>query len=279
MGKKKRSDAGVEEPNRSHLKLIIAAVVIVLVAVAAGSIIGTILLVGVDDDADVAASVPAFVADAPEIERSSVADLLSSKSFEEMTPEELDEVKAEVQRVFDDAEFRVTGPGLDGIDLVRRNGDTIISRQYATTDAPGGPTPLEVTTFYCASDDGVDTYKTRRTSAGTTNDYGRLERDEPPLERILEDTDWIDPRDLGTREIDGRTARGIIMIYVGDAARVPAEAWFDVENARVLKYFWYGPSRKPSYSSNWEFDWRVPPRIEPDPDLETPPCFETAYRD
>lgn len=262
------------------MRIVAAGVAALVVAVVAGSIIGTRFLVSADDDSDpIFEAVPTFIGEAPAVERSSVADLLTSKSFDDMSQDERDRVKTEVNRVFDDADFRVTGPALIALDMARRDGMLRAMRQYTVSDAPGGEAPAETTTFYCDGPDGsIDTYALAKTFAESVPSYNRIKAEAQPLERMLSDTDWSNAKDLGVEEIEGRQARGVEIEYVfSDVKQYTVRAWFDLENARVLKYVQYDDDGKESPTANYLFDWRQPPHIEPGPELSTPPCAAALY--
>jgi hypothetical protein len=282
VAKKKRGAPETVEDERPSLnvRLLVVGAIVVVIAVILGSIIGTVLLVGVDDDDPAAAAVPEFIADAPEIERSSVADLLESTSFEDMTLEQREAAFDEFDRVLANAEFRMHGLLHLGIDIVRLDGTTMILRQYGVTEAPGGDTPTEVTRFYCPGPDGtIDTYETIRTGVSAPiPSYNRIDDGDQPLERALSDVNLTEVTDLGVEEIDGRRARGVRFIYnFSETEPRATEAWFDIENGRVYSYQQFDAEGNPSVLTDYDFDWRVPPRIEPDPALAMPPCYDGIY--
>ena len=284
MGNKGRNRRDANEDDLSDeavsARFIIVGAVVLVVAVILGSIIGTVLLVGVDEDDPIDAAVPDFIADAPDIERSSVADLLESTSFEDMTLEQREAAFEEFTSVLANAEFRMKSPLNLGIDVVRRDGTTVITRQYGVTEAPGGEAHTDQTTFYCPGAEGaIDVYQSTRTGpAGTTVSYNRIEAGAQPLERALTSVDLSKVTDLGTMDIGGRSARGVRFVYIVSATeRRDTEAWFDIENGRLLSYQQFDSKGIPSVVVDYDFDWRVPPRIEPDPELSMPPCYDEIY--
>jgi hypothetical protein len=281
VGKKKRAAGGGESSSGFDMRVVLAGIAVLVVAIVAGSIIGTRLLVSADDDDDpILAAVPTFTGDAPPIERSSVADLLASTSFDDMPAEDRERVKAEVNRVYDNADFRITGPALIALDLARRDGTLRALRQYTVSESPGGEAPAVSTTFYCDGPEGaVDTYTLAETFAERTPSYNRIAAGAQPLERLLSATDWSNAKDLGIEEINGRQARGVEIAYVlSDAARYTVRAWFDIENARVLKYVQYDDEGKESPTANYLFDWRQTSHIEAGAELSTPPCYDDLYK-
>ena len=281
MGKKKHAAAADEPSSKLDVRVVLAGVLVLALAIVAGSIIGTRLLVSADDDDDpIVDAVPTFVGDAPAIERSSVADLLASTSFDDMTAEDREHVKAEVNRVYDNADVRITGPALIALDMARRNGTLRALRQYTVSDSPGGEAPAVTTTFYCDGPEGaVDTYTLAETFSERTPSYNRIGAGTQPLERMLSATDWSNAKDLGIEDINGRQARGVEMEYVlSEESRYVVRAWFDIENARVLKYVQYDDAGKESPTANYLFDWRETSRIEAGAELSTPPCYDELYQ-
>ena len=277
MGKKKRTPGGDAESSKLDVRVVLAGIVVLAVAIVGGSIIGTRFLVSADDDAS-ALELPAFAGDVPDIARSSVADLLASTSVEDMTPEQRSAVKAETVRVYGDAQFRVDNPVYLGVDIVRRNGETLAARQYAQTDAPGGLTLSETITFFCRNEDGtIERYRAIRSVDQTTAGVDKIEDGQQAMERIIDDLDWTQAKDLGLEEIGGRQARGVELQYDFDATQsFRTQVWFDVENARVLRYVQYDEQGNASPFSNYDFDWRIPPRIEPAANQDVP-CYERVY--
>ena len=226
--------------------------------------------------------VPQPAGPAPALERSAAADLLSTKSFSDMTPEELDLVKREVRRIYDDSQFRTTSAFAPlGIDVFRADGVTRAVRQYEVTGAPGGVNDLvETIYFFCDDPSGkINAYRYTKSSLGVKSVGQQMPRNQLPFDAILSGVDWSQPVDLGHKIMDGRHVHGVSLQYTipTNGKGFPAEYWFDEENGRII-------ARKAILSENdtsgnilRPFDWRQPQPLVIPPDQPVAPCAEAIY--
>jgi hypothetical protein len=207
-------------------------------------------------------------------------DVLARTSFDDMTDEQVALIRQETERVFGDGEFRVTGRLSNtrvDLDVVRRQGQTIATRQYRFGNAGIGDelAIFDTLIFYCATEDGgVDAYRADRSPLETTVRYDRQTSLDQPLDREFIDGDWSEPRDLGTEVIDGRQSRGVEVKWGADD--LPRQMWFDVTTGELLRRTDRYEGGDPGANTIF-FDYRRPPRIEPPPELETPPCLDDVY--
>jgi hypothetical protein len=218
--------------------------------------------------------------EAPVLPRSDAADLLESKSFDEMTADEIALVKAEAERVFGDGEFRASGNILGAeivVDIIRRQGQTIASRQYRF-----GPTAdedklglVETIIFFCpTADGGVDAYRADKAPLETQVRYDRQLADQQPYDKEFSAGDWSQPRDLGFDEVNGRRVHGVEVLWGGTNA--PWQMWFDVETAQMLRRNEVTEEEGVADKA-YIFDYGRPPRIEPPPELDEPACLDEVY--
>jgi hypothetical protein len=221
--------------------------------------------------------VPALQGEEPAFERSSVADLLESTSFDDMSAEERESVKSEVLRVFSEAEFRASNVLVPAFEIVRRRGHTMAQRQYVITETPGDDYALtEIVTFFCDSEAAgfIDVYRSRKTAAGGVNTEGeRQPAGVQGFELIAISTDWTDAKDLGLEDIDGHLTRGVeVQLTTSGGAVIGWQMWIDVETAQIRRVIDTTAPEAP-----YKFDWRPIPRIVPEPELGTPPCYNLVY--
>lgn len=257
---------------------ILGAVAIVGVF-AALAIAGTMFVLARTDDKKELAELPGFAAQVPPIDRSAAADLLANKSFDEMSQSERDLVIAEVTRVFDNAEFRASSQLVLGIDVIRRDGVTrAIDRYWSATDKEGDPLLRETISFFCESEvDGyLDVFSADRTILASQVSGDRIVENTQAFQRTLSAMDWTMAKDLGFDEFDGRRVHGIETPwnFVSGQGSSISQAWFDVENARLLRRVEKNTAGELLH--DYRIDWRVPPRIVPPPDLK-PPCYDEIY--
>ncbi|HEY8172668.1 MAG TPA: hypothetical protein VIH21_06245 [Dehalococcoidia bacterium] len=213
----------------------------------------------------------------PALERSAAADLLESTSFDDMTDEQLALVKSEAERVFANGEARGQN-ALVLADFVRRDGHTVASRQYNYVDAPGGNQVLnEVTSFYCTSEvpGFVDIFRSRKSVVKTTTEGAREVEGSRTFERTISATDWSNATDLGYDEVDGHRVHGVEVDFATVAGpTLRWQLWLDVETAQLRRYVDMSVPEAP-----YTFRWGTVPRIVPEPELGTPPCYAQVYTD
>ena len=283
MAKKQKSpeSSSASEARIFGLPAVVAgiAVVVLFAAIAIGlfSLFGGSTL---SDDAPEEPPLPAL-SEAPVLPPIDGADVLANTSFDEMSDDEVELIRSELERVFGDGEFRVSGrlsaTRVD-LDVVRRQGQTIATRQYrfGTVADDEKLSLFDTIIFYCATADGaVDAYRADRTPLETTARYERQSALAQPFDREFIDGDWSDPRDLGTEVIDGRQARGVQVPW--GANDMPRQMWFDAVTGELLRRT--DLIEELEASENTIFFERRPPRIEPPPELETPPCLDEVYPD
>jgi hypothetical protein len=216
---------------------------------------------------------------APSLERSAAADLLEDKSFDDMTADELELVKSEATRVYADAEFRASNSFVRAIDVIRRDGHTVASRQYTIVETPGGTLANnEITSFYCDSEvEGfIDIYRSRSSIVRTNTEGLREQEGSQAFERIISATDWSDPTDLGYDEIDGRRVHGVEVKFapLSGGEGLGWQLWFDVETAQLLRNVDMNAPGAP-----YTLRWGEVPRMVPVEELGTPPCYAQVYAD
>lgn len=212
--------------------------------------------------------------------RSAAADLLDSKSFTDMSPEEVDFVKAEVMRAYANAEFRTTSAFTPlGIDIFRINDLTRVSRQYEVLASAGGaPQFKETLSFYCDDASGnINWFRYVTTSGGVGSAAQQIGKDQLPFNNTLSGLDWSKPEDLGYQTIEGHRTHGVAMQFTTAGNHsIRTENWFDVENARLM-------ARK-SFSSTVDsenvlrtFDWRQPNVVVIPPGQTVAQCSTAFY--
>lgn len=217
----------------------------------------------------------------PTAERSEAVDLLSSKSFTELTPDELDLVKRGVAKAFDNAQFRTTSSLAPlGVDIFRIDGVTRVARQYQVIGTPGGPNEVQqVLLFYCDDPSGkINAFRYTINTLGSGTKADQLPADQLPFGSTISGLDWSDPKDLGYMTIEGRRVHGVDLPFTVSVSGRPirVETWFDVENARII-------ARKSIASQNPDddvlrtFDWRQPQPVVMPPDKPPAPCSEAFY--
>lgn len=280
--KLRNRDQGDERPSlldKATVR-ILGGALLVLLFVGVG--IGIVTLLGGDDLSKEDPEFPPIPAlgEEPTAERSEVADLLESKSFDDMTEDEIKRIADEVVAVMANADVRFSSDATPAIDVWKRDGRTRAARAFRYREgAPGGGLVLETTTaFYCDAPEGmVDVYHVVSTGFDAEDKYERVSAESPPFELVVRGLEWSEPADLGYREIDGRRAHGVGLRYKAqdNAEGVPAEHWFDVENARLLAY----TETAGTTSFDFTVDWRKPPAIEVPSVLSTPPCASLVTGD
>jgi hypothetical protein len=269
---------GQRDDQPFQLRPVHIAVGIAVLLLSAGAAIAIFTLAGGSglSDRDPSPPEPPALGEFQAAERSAAADLLSDGNFESMTPDDLELVQRELARAFADAEFRVRDPLVQVIDVVRREGHTVATRQFSRAESgTGSPYLVERRVFFCPGADGrVDIYRYAASVLATpTPQYDTAPFDQRPMERLVSDIDWTGAKDLGFADIDGRRAHGVLVGFrppAGEGA-LETEYWIDVENARLLR------RREPTGTSDYAFDWRRPPRIETYPQHPQPPCASSIY--
>ncbi len=259
--------------------LVFGAIVMVA-AVGTGILIATLLgFAGLSDEPEKLPEMPALGADEPQYPRSAAADILASVSFEEMTQEQIDLVKTEVTKAFDNAEFRATSPLVMGLDVVRRDGHTRAVHQYRPVDAPGGGLMLaETIIFFCPGPEGfVDIFRADFSPLMGNVRGERKPEGTQPLDREISALDWTQRKDLGFDEFQGHRIHGVEMPFraIESDSTLPWQLWFDVETAQ-LRVRREVPSDN-NDNFRYEFDWHAIPKIEPTEALGKPPCYDDIY--
>lgn len=276
--KKQRLDDSDGEAGGISWRWMIGGLAIVLVS--AGIAIAIFTALGgssLSDEGDEPPELPALGAPAP-TERSAVADLLENTSFDDMTDEELERVRAEVTRVYADTEFRASNRLVRAIDVIRREGHTVASRQYSLVETPAGTMANhEITSFYCDSEvDGfVDIFRSR-SSVVRTRTEGLRERDGvQAFERVISATDWSEAKDVGFDEVNGRRVHGVEVKFEPLAGGLIGwQLWFDVETAQLLRFVdMLAPS------TAYTLTFAEVPRMVPIAELGIPPCYAQVYSD
>lgn len=277
MGKKHRADQ-IAEPVSTR-RWVVTGIAVVLAAIGIG--IGIAMLLGIagGDGPASLPKLPSLGAEEPVYPRSAAADLLANVSFEEMTPEQLDLVRAETTKAYANAEFRATSPAVMGLDVVRRDGHTRATRQYRTTDSPGGDKVLYQTiVFYCPGPEGfIDLYRADITPLITEVKGDRKPDTSQPFDRDLSGLDWTSRKDLGFDEIDGHRVHGVEMPWwtIDRSRTIPWQVWFDVETAQLRLRRQAGPNDGDLL--RYALDWHAVPKIETVEKLGKPPCYDDIY--
>lgn len=280
MPKKKKQQAKPSEPLKLTRWHIIAGVSIVVlsasIAVGLVSYFGGSKLSKNDPNLEA----PSPLGPVPTAERSDAADLLSSKSFNDMTADELDIVKAGAAKAYENAQFRTTSSLAPlGVDIIRVDGVTRVARQYQVIASPGGASEVQqVLFFYCDDPSGkINAFRYATSSLGTQKGASQLPADQLPFGNTVSGLDWSKPEDLGYQTIEGRRVHGVAVPYtVPISSRViRAENWFDIENARLI-------ARKSVQTDGPDnvlrtFDWRLPQPILIPADQPPAPCTEALY--
>jgi hypothetical protein len=287
VGKRKRGKVeDVEEPSTidrifSNRYLTIGLGALIVLAFAGLGILIVTLLGGADPGSEGGLRIPDPVGPPVAIERSAAADLLESKTWDDMTAEERTLVQAEVVRVFDDSTFRASNDFVPAVDIFRTGGATLASRLYREFEAAGGKDTATHTIFYCDDGNGgTKTYRYIVSSVGNEMIEGKGNETPPAFSPIFQGASWDNARDLGWRETHGLKIHGLELGYTlpGSAASgegEPREYWFDVESARLIEWGLVFPDDPKSTEANWyrlRYDELAPPQV---PDgLEQPQCVQ-----
>ncbi|MBI5289704.1 MAG: hypothetical protein HY873_12095, partial [Chloroflexi bacterium] len=223
---------------------------------------------------------------APNLERSAAADTLANKTWDAMSEEERQLVESEVNRVFDAATFRASNEIVLGIDVFRRDGKTLVSRQYQQIETtPGEPALAEQTIVYCPDGESWKPYRYIVTPIQKQMDERTPSQSPRPWNEVVSDIDWSSVTDLGWKDIGGRRAHGFDVRFnfaggsTGDAQATPgaerrARYWFDVENARLLERGQITEDPDVERQANYSLDYRQPPDLHIPDDLEKPACVQ-----
>lgn len=270
--------------DRGRLFWIVAGIATVVVsagiAIAIFTLLGGASLSDNNDRPDLTDDIPQLSGEPVVLERSAAADLLGATSFDDMTPEQLALVKSEAERAFANVDLRAASAAVLAIDVLRRDGTTRASRQYSTPLGPNGEPVLSVSTaFYCDSEvEGfLDVFRIRRSILATVPEGERIEQGAQPFERTIEATDWTGAADVGFEDIRGRRAHGVQVSYITRSGSAPPrQLWLDAETAQLLRLT---DILDDGREAVYEFDWRKPERILPDPEIGTPPCYGPLYDD
>jgi hypothetical protein len=260
-----------------------AAVVLVSAAIA----IVVVSLLGGDDlsKPETRLAAPPPIGPAPAIERSAAADVLASKTWDAMSEEERQLIESEVNRVFANASFRTSSLIIVANDIERRDGKTVLSRLYVPAEAPSGQELAQRILFYCETPDGtLQSHRYLISTQGSQHSVLGENQNLRSWNTILSDVKWIDVKDLGWKDIDGRRAHGFEVGFVFSGAggsETPSEAgagralyWFDVENARLLERTKVVEDPLAQEQSTYRLDYRErSPVVIPD-NLERPACVQ-----
>jgi hypothetical protein len=249
-----------------------------VVAAFAGLAILVVTLLGGDEigTRPQAASVPAPIGP-PVYVRSDAADLLESKTWDEMSAGERSLVEAEIRRVFDNSTFRASSGFVLASDVARVDGDTLVSRQYQPIETPGNvPALAERILVYCNEPKAAYRYIISPLQA----DFAETSTAQSPKAwgTSLSGADFSQVRDLGFKESErtGRRLHGLELAFKIDpsvAQARPAQYWFDVETAQLAERGSITENDEASTQANWyylQYD-ELPPITIPD-SLEQPDC-------
>ncbi len=292
MGKKKYGyQPEVREPGsldrlweNRNVRILTSALVVVAFALIA---ILVVTLLGGDElsTPDQRLVAPTPIGQSPSIERSAAADVLDSKTWDEMSEEERSLLESEVDRVFADSSFRASSALVVANDIERRDGKTVLSRLYLQAEGAGGPELAQRILFYCETPDGIlEPHRYILSSSGNQYEIFAASQYPRSWNTILSDVKWTDVRDAGWKDIDGRRAHGfeVAFVFTGGAGSVPADEseggralyWFDVENARLLERAKVVKDQDVQKQGTYLLDYReLSPVVVPD-DLEQPPCVQ-----
>jgi hypothetical protein len=224
-------------------------------------------------------SVPQPSGTEPPAERSAAADLLDSKSFADMTTEEVDLVKTEVERAYANAEFRTTSGLVPlGIDIFRINSVTRASRQYeAIASAGGAPQLKETLAFYCDDASGnINWFRYVTTNGHVGNAAKQIPKDQVPFNTTLSGLDWSQPQDLGFQTIEGHRTHGVALQFAAlGGSNIRTEYWFDVNSARLMARQF--TEQQGGDNVLRTFDWRQPNVVVIPPDQPVAQCSTAFY--
>jgi hypothetical protein len=255
-----------------------------VVALFAGIAIGVVTLLGGDSLSEPeAAQLPAPTPSGPQppAERSSVADLLESKGWNDMTHEEREAAASEFVRAYHNAEFRTGNVQVLATDVWRRDGQSLASRVYFESGEPGpdGETFLYArTTFYCDLPGGG--FRAHRYLKSPTETQYELS-DPGTVPRTFDDAviaaNWSGPvRDLGIEEIGGRQARGFELGFRGGGGddTPSARYWFDVETAQLVQRAEVVEKEENIEKLAFTIDYSILPPIDISGASEVPDCVQ-----
>jgi hypothetical protein len=255
-----------------------------IIVVSAGLAIGVVTLLGGDELSKAEGPlyrVPDPIGPPPEVPRSPAADVLETKVWDDMTADERELVEREAKRAFENVTFRTDNGFILGIDVYRREGKTLASRQYIAAQGVNGEDTGTATVFYCRDEaDQVQGYRYLNSALGTDFFKGRDSDEFPPAwEPVMQNSLWDDVKDLGFRESDGgRRLHGFELGYrliatnTDEPQRV--QHWFEVETAQLAERGAIYPEQKDT-DNNWyvlKYDELLP--IVLPADLEKPDCVQ-----
>lgn len=194
-------------------------------------------------------------------DRSAAADLLASKPWDDMTPDDHALIRNEFIRTFDSGSFRFSSPLVRASDVFRSGGHTRITRNFTELKSAGNTnTFLVALSFYCVlSPTMVTSYRYSTSNGSTELTENDVDPKLLPFDPFVYNLDWSSVSDLGFTEIDGRRAHGF-RIPFSPPSGLPAlktEYWLDVETAQLLKRIQYRPDgTAPDPNLVYTLDWR-----------------------
>jgi hypothetical protein len=257
---------------------VIIGLVAAVVLAAVGVTISMLILGPPDDGKSALLDLPTPAAPEPTVEGNAAADLLANKSYDDMTQEERDTLKAAVTKAFDNAQFRASSLLVPAIDVFRIDGRTRASRQFKAASSPGGEAVVvETLTFYCDSPEGnINAFQYTVSPVGTSSKATVLKPFGAPFEGSLYGLDWSQAKDVGFRTVDGHRLHGFEMPFDSPSSgrTNTSRTWFDVDTARVIL------REQPDTGGDeatYTFDWSIPAPLVIPADQPVAPCSEAVF--
>ena len=275
MSKKKTNQVPFEWKRRHF---IIGAAVVAVSAIAA--IVIFTLAGGSSASKGVVSRLPAPTPIGPASrERSPAADVLGSKSWDDMDPTERALVRNEVNRLQDDGSFRFSTTIVAATDEYRAGGHTFVTRGYSEVKTAGTSNVFaETLTFFCpVSPSAVKVYRYQTLNSKTTFTEADTDLSRLPWDAFVTNVDWSQVVDRGFSEIDGRRVHELEMPFT-PAGKQPLASryWIDVETAQLLKRSEAIADGTFTPGGVYNLDWRqYAPLTVPD-GQEKPGCVDTA---
>jgi len=209
-------------------------------------------------------------------ERSAAADVLADKTLDSMTEADLDLVKAEIARAYENVIFRATSGLVPAIDIYRIDDHTRVSRQFNAGAAPNENVTVQTLIFYCDAPDGsIAAYGYNVSPGDVRAASSSLKAQTQPFDALISGLDWSQAKDLGFREIAGHRTHGFEMPFASPATgkTTTARDWFDVETARII----VNEQPEGGDQAAYTFDWSLLPPIEIPAGQPVASCADAFY--
>jgi len=207
---------------------------------------------------------------------SAAADVLANKTLDSMTAADLDLVKSEIARAYQNVIFRASSGLVPAIDIYRIDGHTRVSRQFNPGAAPNKDVTVQTLVFYCDAPDGnIAAYGYNISPGDVRSASSSIKAHTQPFDALISGLDWSQAKDLGFRTIAGHRTHGFEMPFASPATgkTTTARDWFDVESARIIE----NEQPEGGDQAAYTFDWSLLPPIEVPAGQPIASCADAFY--